>query len=625
MPRNKGCTLTRFKSSLSGNCDYDKGEIDDLDRSIDWYKVIFHDNDTHLFQLSEILACSHPDVVTSRLQSVHGLQLKQYVKAWHVHYDRVISRDTIHKIDSSGQSSPRANDPGGKTDEWLAATVREVKPDGLYSVAWDECWTTMSIKSADEMRALQEWSLGTPVRMLRENGAWCKGAVLRFDVHSGLYTIQFDGGNTLATHIPSKWIEVMTQPPTVLEGRKGDPTYKFSTCSVVNQVQCDIQDTIQDLRRIGEKQKVRQGARLCFRWAAREWYLGTVRTPTSSAGWWNVKWDDKTVNQVLLASSNKTAWFLLRNASDEKSVAALMKALDKEVNKARRLSQAAGAVDVVGKCDSDKKFAGNPAVSGSQRCLSLSVQRLCVQTGKVVAEWQSLRAAARDTGLTLSSLQRAASKGRAFRGSLWRYVACAPRGRRSLCGKRRAACDNDQDQKDHRSKKLKTQPPTCESMLCQNTAKRTVGEGGKEASTRGDRNRASRIRRDGASAAAAAAISELAHAHSCLSHVPLQMKVSTRDIAAHAARAAAEFSSRQTLKLQVGAKVEALHKRAGWHRAQIQKKLPGSVFLIAWEDGDTTDRLKTLSAIRSRTLTQQDLLRGDVHRYLNTNLIDRWL
>ena len=179
--------------------------------------------------------------------------------------------------------------------------------------------------------------------------------------------------------------------------------------------------------------------------------------------------------------------------------------------------------------------------------------------------------------------------------------------------------------KDHRSKKLKTQPPTCESMLCQNTAKRTVGEGGKEASTRGDRNRAPRIRRDGASAAAAAAISELAHAHSCLSHVPLQMKVSTRDIAAHAARAAAEFSSRQTLKLQVGAKVEALHKRAGWHRAQIQKKLPGSVFLIAWEDGDTTDRLKTLSAIRSRTLTQQDLLRGDVHRYLNTNLIDRWL
>ncbi len=52
-----------------------------MDRSIDWYKVIFHDNDTHLFQLSEILACSHPDVVTSRLQSVHGLQLKQYVKA----------------------------------------------------------------------------------------------------------------------------------------------------------------------------------------------------------------------------------------------------------------------------------------------------------------------------------------------------------------------------------------------------------------------------------------------------------------------------------------------------------------------------------------------------------------
>ena len=30
--------------------------------------------------------------------------------------------------------------------------------------------------------------------------------------------------------------------------------------------------------------------------------------------------------------------------------------------------------------------------------------------------------------------------------------------------------------KDHRSKKLKTQPPTCESMLCQNTAKRNIGD-----------------------------------------------------------------------------------------------------------------------------------------------------
>ena len=131
--------------------------------------------------------------------------------------------------------------------------------------------------------------------------------------------------------------------------------------SVVNR----IQDTLQDLHRMGEESKVREGARLCFKWAPCEWYFGTVRTPTSSAGWWNVEWDDKTKNQLLLASSNKTVWFLLRNANDENSVAAVMEALDKEVNKARRLAKAASALEVVGNSDSDKKLAGKSVGAGT--------------------------------------------------------------------------------------------------------------------------------------------------------------------------------------------------------------------------------------------------------------------
>ena len=71
--------------------------------------------------------------------------------------------------------------------------------------------------------------------------------------------------------------------------------------SVVNR----IQDTLQDLHRMGEESKVREGARLCFKWAPCEWYFGTVRTPTSSAGWWNVEW---TIKQRINCSWPPQTW-----------------------------------------------------------------------------------------------------------------------------------------------------------------------------------------------------------------------------------------------------------------------------------------------------------------------------
>ena len=176
--------------------------------------------------------------------------------------------------------------------------------------------------------------------------------------------------------------------------------------SVVNR----IQDTLHDLHRMGEESKVREGARLCFKWAPCEWYFGTVRTPTSSAGWWNVEWDDKTKNQLLLASSNKTVWFLLRNASDENSVAAVMEALDKEVNKARRLAKAARALEVVGNSDSDKKLAGKSAVAGTDNKQPAEVIH-AKEKESVVGEMRKRSLSARGTSDLGTDLSNRSKKG----------------------------------------------------------------------------------------------------------------------------------------------------------------------------------------------------------------------
>jgi len=58
-----------------------------------------------------------------------------------------------------------------------------------------------------------------------------------------------------------------------------------------------IVDTIAALRRRGLASKIAPGVRICFRWAPAEWYLGTVKSPTTSAGWWHVEWDDKVVEE----------------------------------------------------------------------------------------------------------------------------------------------------------------------------------------------------------------------------------------------------------------------------------------------------------------------------------------
>ena len=90
-------------------------------------------------------------------------------------------------------------------------------------------------------------------------------------------------------------------------------------------------DKIAALRRRGLPGKLAPGVRICFRWARAEWYVATVRSLTSFKDWWFVEWDDKTKNQVLLSSHNKSAWFILHSREDELVISALGRAQHHEV------------------------------------------------------------------------------------------------------------------------------------------------------------------------------------------------------------------------------------------------------------------------------------------------------
>jgi hypothetical protein len=65
-------------------------------------------------------------------------------------------------------------------------------------------------------------------------------------------------------------------------------------------------------------------------WAPREWYFGTVTSETTSKGWWNVEWDDKTKNQLLFSMSNRMVWFILKDEADERRVVMLQQLQEKE-------------------------------------------------------------------------------------------------------------------------------------------------------------------------------------------------------------------------------------------------------------------------------------------------------
>jgi len=93
--------------------------------------------------------------------------------------------------------------------------------------------------------------------------------------------------------------------------------------------------------RQGKPAQVAPFVRICFMWAKREWYFGTVKSETSTKGWWNVEWDDKTKNQLLL--SKKTVWFILKDHADERHVRGLQRLQEKEQEALDRKRSADGA------------------------------------------------------------------------------------------------------------------------------------------------------------------------------------------------------------------------------------------------------------------------------------------
>ena len=77
-----------------------------------------------------------------------------------------------------------------------------------------------------------------------------------------------------------------------------------------------VTDMMLALGRKGNPKKIINGTRICFMWAPCEWYLGTVKNETTTKDWWNVEWDDRTKNQLLLAKSNVDVWFVLVSMRD---------------------------------------------------------------------------------------------------------------------------------------------------------------------------------------------------------------------------------------------------------------------------------------------------------------------
>ena len=73
---------------------------------------------------------------------------------------------------------------------------------------------------------------------------------------------------------------------------------------------------VNDLGRSGVVSEVCAGARVCFEWAPREWYLGKIQGKSRYKGWWDVNWEDKTKSSVKLDDSNTLRWFVMKD-SDE--------------------------------------------------------------------------------------------------------------------------------------------------------------------------------------------------------------------------------------------------------------------------------------------------------------------
>mmetsp|Transcript_39408 Transcript_39408/g.93290 ORF Transcript_39408/g.93290 Transcript_39408/m.93290 type:complete len:402 (+) Transcript_39408:146-1351(+) len=88
---------------------------------------------------------------------------------------------------------------------------------------------------------------------------------------------------------------------------------------------------VEKLRRIGNPADVQAQARVCFLWAANEWYLGTVLSSSPTKQWWNVEWDDNTKNQIRLAEQNKTNWWIVKSDAEDTKLREILEDSDDDI------------------------------------------------------------------------------------------------------------------------------------------------------------------------------------------------------------------------------------------------------------------------------------------------------
>ena len=107
-------------------------------------------------------------------------------------------------------------------------------------------------------------------------------------------------------------------------------------------------DYIAALRRKGDPCLLHASSRICYRWAANEWCMGTVLEHVTE-GWWKVLWDDGSTNVKRLATINEMDWFGVADRPDELHITKMLTSMAGEDGET---SDDSGEVEQEGERDS---------------------------------------------------------------------------------------------------------------------------------------------------------------------------------------------------------------------------------------------------------------------------------
>ena len=131
-------------------------------------------------------------------------------------------------------------------------------------------------------------------------------------------------------------------------------------------------DYIAALRRKGDPCLLHASSRICYRWAANEWCMGTVLEHVTE-GWWKVLWDDGSTNVKRLAKINELDWFGVADRPDELHITKMLTSMAGEDGET---SDDSGEVEQEGERDSG---AGGKRTSQDQELVNPHTTRSKIQ------------------------------------------------------------------------------------------------------------------------------------------------------------------------------------------------------------------------------------------------------